>query len=60
VRQELGELIVTVSDDGPGSAELNSPDALAGLRDRLVALGGSLDASSDDRGTTQIGRIPCG
>ena len=57
--EQQGELVVTVRDDGSGSATLNTGDALPGLRDRLVALGGTLDVVSGDGGTTLTGKIPC-
>jgi signal transduction histidine kinase len=56
----LGRLEVEVSDDGAGfdvGATVRS--GLAGLADRLEALGGSLDVdSTTGRGTTLTARLP--
>jgi signal transduction histidine kinase len=55
-----GKLTVTVSDDGIGGAELAPAGGLAGLRDRVEALDGTLSVRSDPAGgTTVIGELPC-
>jgi signal transduction histidine kinase len=56
-----GDLRVTVSDDGCGGAAVRSGSGLAGLRDRVAALGGELTVdSSPDAGTRVEARLPCG
>ena len=67
VRVELVDgddvLTVRVSDDGVGGADLDHGGAgsgLTGMRDRVVAAGGSLHVSSPrGRGTTLVARLPC-
>jgi signal transduction histidine kinase len=54
VRQEAGQLLVEIRDDGPGGAILVPGGGLAGLRDRVGALDGSLDLSSPPRGPTVV------
>ncbi len=55
-----GELRVRVSDDGTGTPDLNAPDALRGLRDRVVSLGGELRVDSRvDSGTRIEALFPC-
>jgi signal transduction histidine kinase len=59
--QEDGDLIFAVSDDGRGFDPEVTPSGsgLQNMRDRVDALGGSVDvASSPGRGTTVTGRIP--
>jgi signal transduction histidine kinase len=54
------DLVVTISDDGKGAAELNNGTGLAGLRDRVRSVGGQLELNSPARvGTTITVRIPC-
>jgi signal transduction histidine kinase len=54
-----GAVTVRVCDDGRGGAVLGS--GLAGLCDRVAALGGSLKLDSrDGAGTTVEARLPCG
>ena len=61
VQQANGRLTVTVSDDGIGSAELTPTGGLAGLRDRVEALDGTLNVDSDPAsGTTVLAELPCG
>ena len=53
-------LTVRVADDGVGGASAGTGSGLAGLSDRLAALGGTLDVESDtSNGTTLTARIPC-
>jgi signal transduction histidine kinase len=60
IDQEAGVLAVRVSDDGVGGARADAGSGLAGLSDRLDALGGTLDVMSDPaHGTTLTARIPC-
>lgn len=57
-------LVVRVADDGPGGAlianrYLEEGSGLAGLRDRVSAVGGSLTVkSAPQRGTTVVARLP--
>ena len=59
--QDEGELLtIEVSDDGIGGAELNGGSGLRGLADRVEAVGGRLDVSSDPgAGTLLRAEIPC-
>lgn len=50
---------LAVADDGVGGASLGESTGLAGLRDRLEALGGSLEVSSPrGAGTTVLAWVP--
>jgi signal transduction histidine kinase len=50
-----------VVDDGVGGARIEPGGGLAGLADRLDALGGSLTvAGPPGRGTTVTAELPCG
>jgi signal transduction histidine kinase len=55
-----GPCVLEVSDTGPGGADAMG-SGLAGIRDRLAAVGGRLDVSSNGNGThvsiTVPGRI---
>jgi signal transduction histidine kinase len=54
-----GVLAVRVSDDGRGGADAERGTGLRGLADRLAAVGGELDVSSEpDHGTTVLATIP--
>jgi signal transduction histidine kinase len=56
-----GTLTVVVCDDGRGGAVLAPDSGLAGLRDRVAAVGGSLTLDSRHGvGTTVEARLPCG
>ena len=56
-----GELAVSVSDDGCGGAQLRPEAGLAGLVDRLEALGATLSIISETgHGTTVNAKLPCG
>jgi PAS domain S-box-containing protein len=60
VEQADGGAVVEVADDGIGGADLNGGSGLRGLRDRVEALGGTLDVSSPEgEGTTLTARLPC-
>jgi len=60
VNEQHGALVIRLSDDGPGfDVTAARGDGLASMRDRLAALGGSLEIDSGPgRGTTVSGRIP--
>jgi signal transduction histidine kinase len=59
---EASCLRITVLDDGRGGALLRPDGGLAGLRDRVQALGGSLDVSCgpQGRGTLILALLPIG
>ncbi|HXV58446.1 MAG TPA: ATP-binding protein, partial [Gaiellaceae bacterium] len=60
VLREDGSLRVEVRDDGRGGAELHPDSGLAGLRDRVGALGGRLELASPPGGPTILTAvIPC-
>lgn len=53
-------LVVSVTDDGRGGADLTGGTGLAGLADRVHALAGTLQVDSPPgRGTTLTARLPC-
>ncbi|HEY2795625.1 MAG TPA: histidine kinase [Micromonosporaceae bacterium] len=54
-----GHLIVTVSDDGVGGAAARPGSGLAGLADRVHAVGGRLLVDSDPTGTLLTAELPC-
>ena len=61
VARQHGELVVEIADDGIGGADATCGSGLRGLADRLAALGGRLNVSSQPGyGTTIRGSIPCG
>ena len=54
-----GLLVVEVSDDGVGGADPGKGSGLRGLTDRVEALGGRLQVSSErGRGTTVRAELP--
>jgi signal transduction histidine kinase len=56
-----GLLVVEVSDDGVGGADATKGSGLRGLADRVEALGGRLQVSSEQgRGTTVRAELPVG
>lgn len=58
--KERNNLIIEITDNGYGGATMTPGTGLAGLRDRLVALDGSLTLSSPPGGPTHLrGVIPC-
>ena len=60
-RSRDGALTLQVADDGVGGATSEHGSGLAGLADRVAALGGELDIESvPGHGTTLTARIPCG
>jgi signal transduction histidine kinase len=57
--REDGLLLVEVSDDGVGGADPVGGSGLRGLADRVEALGGRLEVSSEPgRGTTVRAELP--
>ncbi|WCB93998.1 hypothetical protein DSM104299_02726 [Baekduia alba] len=59
VSTRLGEAVVTLADDGRGGADATGGSGLAGLSDRVAALGGELLVESPPgRGTTLTATIP--
>jgi hypothetical protein len=58
VVEASGYLVATVADDGHGGARLAEGGGLAGLRDRLAAVEGSLELASAPGGTTLTMRVP--
>ncbi|MEV4419223.1 sensor domain-containing protein [Patulibacter sp. NPDC049589] len=60
VREDGRDLVVRITDDGRGGATAVPGGGLAGLRDRVAALDGSLLLASPAGGPTAIEvRIPC-
>jgi signal transduction histidine kinase len=60
VARDRDDLVVQVSDDGRGGATIRPTAGLAGLHDRVAALGGSLLVDSETgRGTTVRAILPC-
>ncbi|MET8451907.1 histidine kinase [Streptomyces sp. NPDC005209] len=58
---EAGQLVIEVSDNGPGGASLASGTGLSGLADRVDAVGGTLEVqSSPGCGTLLRAELPCG
>jgi signal transduction histidine kinase len=51
-------LVLQVADDGAGGAVLKPGGGLSGLRDRVSAVGGTLEVASTHRGTEVIARFP--
>jgi signal transduction histidine kinase len=61
LRTEEDRLVVRVSDDGRGGADLEAGSGLRGLADRLAAVGGELTVMSEPgRGTTLLATLPAG
>lgn len=58
-RQERGTLIVSVEDDGVGGARIVPGHGLATIRERIVALGGTLHIDSASTGSIARMEIPC-
>jgi signal transduction histidine kinase len=55
-----GSLVVSVADDGVGGAQARDGSGLAGLEDRVAALGGRLHVESGTQGTLLTAELPCG
>jgi signal transduction histidine kinase len=61
VARSDGRLLVGVTDDGEGGAHVAKGHGLAGLADRVRAVGGTLSVSSPAGGPTEIrAELPCG
>ena len=61
VHQVDGRLVVRVSDDGVGGAEIHDGGGLVGVSDRVAAHGGHFTIDSvPGRGTTLIAELSCG
>ncbi|MEA2191287.1 MAG: hypothetical protein QOI73_1408, partial [Solirubrobacteraceae bacterium] len=55
-----GSLILRIADDGVGGAVAGERSGLAGITDRVAALGGSLHVSSPPgKGTAIVAQLPC-
>ncbi len=58
--RENGHLVLRISDDGVGGAAASERSGLAGITDRVAALGGSVRLSSPHgRGTEVTAELPC-
>ena len=56
-----GSLVVRVHDDGVGGAVPSAGSGLAGITDRIAALGGSVSVTSPPgQGTLIVAELPCG
>ncbi|HYH88826.1 MAG TPA: ATP-binding protein [Solirubrobacteraceae bacterium] len=56
-----GSLVVQVRDDGIGGAAPSEGSGLAGITDRIAALGGSVSVTSPPgEGTVIVAELPCG
>ncbi len=55
-----GSLFISVADDGIGGATVRAGSGLAGLADRVAAVGGELRIASDRHGTQLTAELPCG
>jgi signal transduction histidine kinase len=61
IARRNSHLEVRISDDGRGGAAVAAGSGLAGLTDRLGAIGGALTLdSADGRGTVVEATVPCG
>ncbi|MFB6718666.1 sensor histidine kinase [Kribbella sp. NPDC056345] len=61
VRREADTILITVTDDGPGADWVPHPGGgagLAGLRERVGALDGTLDAGARSSGYQVVARLP--
>ena len=55
-----GHLVLRVTDDGVGGAVADERSGLAGITDRVSALGGSVRVSSPPgEGTAVVAELPC-
>ncbi len=60
-RRRNGSLVISVCDDGVGGAAPSPGSGLAGITDRIAALGGRVTvASPSGRGTEVTAELPCG
>ena len=59
-RVDRDRLVLEIADDGLGGADEALGTGIAGLRERVGALGGTLDVTSvAGSGTTIVARLPC-
>ncbi len=59
-RVDRDRLVLEIADDGLGGADEALGTGIAGLRERVGALGGTLDITSvGGAGTTIVARLPC-
>lgn len=61
VRRDHGSLVVTVCDDGPATdwkARSGAGHGLTGLRERVAALGGTLQVGPSGRGFALVAHLP--
>jgi signal transduction histidine kinase len=60
IRQLAGQIVVEVSDEGPGGARPEAGSGLRGLADRVASVGGALQIDSPPGcGTRLRAQIPC-
>ena len=58
--RDNGSLVLRITDDGVGGASASARSGLAGMSDRVAALGGSVSVSSPPgRGTAVVAELPC-
>ena len=56
-----GSLVVRIRDDGVGGALPSAGSGMAGITDRIAALGGSVSVTSPSgEGTEVVAELPCG
>ena len=60
LERKPGSVVMDVSDDGAGGADISGGTGLRGLSDRVAAVGGRLQVHSDNDGGTLVHtEIPC-
>jgi len=60
IRQPAGQMVVEITDDGPGGARPGAGSGLRGLADRVASVGGTLHIESAMGGGTRLrAEIPC-
>jgi signal transduction histidine kinase len=58
--RDNGSLVLRIADDGVGGAVAGERSGLAGISDRVAALGGSVSVSSPaGKGTAVVAELPC-
>jgi PAS domain S-box-containing protein len=55
LRAEEDALRLSISDDGEGGADASGGSGLVGIKDRVEALGGTIEVKSPPRGGTRLG-----
>jgi signal transduction histidine kinase len=59
-QRDNGSLVLRITDDGIGGATASDRSGLAGMTDRVAALGGSVSVSSPrGEGTAVVAELPC-